>query len=78
MNQSLIIVQQLTAIEMDNVEIHQVGSHAPATKATLDRHVNQSLIIVHQLSAVEMDDVEIHPVGSHVSAIKATLDRHVK
>ena len=55
-----------------------MGSHVPATKATLDIYVKQSLIIVRQLTAVEMDDVEIHLVGSHVPATKATLDRHVK
>ena len=50
-------MSQLTAVEMDDVEIHPVGSHVPATKATLDRHVKHSLIIVNQLTVVEMDDV---------------------
>ena len=50
-------MSQLTAVEMDDVEIHPMGSNVTATKATLDRGVKHSLLIVSQLTVVEMDDV---------------------
>ena len=35
----LIIVSQLTAVDMVSVKIHSVGSHVPVIKATLDKSV---------------------------------------
>ena len=74
----LIIVSQLTAVDMVSVKIHSVDSHVPVIKATLDRYVKQSLIIVIQSTAVHMVSVKIHTVGSYVFATKATLDKSVK